>query len=336
MKTYSILGLVRDIGAGNVVAPVMEELRLQGHKTLLLVERGGKAKDVLTTSFTVVPNRAALRKVFAKQRPDVVIVGLSSPRMLENELDAKASLSGVPIVHIEDYWGCHVRSSYRADLYVTVDEMSARFLQGARPGVPVIIAGYHGYTPSAPRLELVRKVEDLRQRTGAKVLVYPDGGPECGALPMLVESLLQTRRPVMLAPKPHPKSSALGHPSGGSWGEWLNRALGPLREVGKVVDFAEPTNEVADCADGVISGYGSIIMRPAMAGKLALTLWTPAVRELLKQETGLDATPLMLHGFPVLEKTQPLDEFLQGPYPMLDLKPFDARVAAAAVLALIT
>ncbi len=333
-KKLSVLALVRDIAAGNVVAPALRVLHERGHKTLLLAEEGGKAKDFMTMPFTVVKDCSALIEAVRSFRPDVIISGLSSPRALEGDLDEHAILSGISLVHIEDYWGCHTRSPYPADIYVTVDAAAGRLLHRARPGVPVAIAGFAGVVPTTPNPELARKMDALRRRTGAKVLVYPDGGPECEqALPMLVQSMLATRRPVLLVPKPHPKSSALAHPEGGTWGEWCERSLEPLRNAGKVADFAEPTNEVADCADGVAGSYGSIIMRPAIAGKLALTLWTPAVWSLLKEETGLDCTPLMLNKtFPVLRKAQPLDDFLLGPHPTLNLKPYDARIAADAVL----
>lgn len=336
MKPRSILSLVRDIGAGNVVVPVMEELRARGHKTLLLAEEGGKAKEVLLAPFTVVNDRTTLLTALRSFCPDIVISGLSSPRVLEEILDKEALHMHLPLVHMEDYWGCHVRSPYEASVYVTVDAMAKRLLMEKHPGVRIAIAGIAGISPKIPHPKLVEKMQKLRRRTGAKVIVYPDGGPECEeALPMLVESILRSGVPIVLVSKPHPKSYVLPHPKGGSWGQWLKRELSPLCEKDMVADFAESSDEeVADCADGVVGSYGHIIMRPVVMGKLALTLWTPAIRKSLRQETGLDATPLMLHRFPVLEQVQPLDDFLQGPYPTLDLKPYDVCIATDAVLSL--
>lgn len=329
-----MLALVRDIGAGNVVAPIMEELRRRGHTTLLLAEEDGRARYGLTGPFTII-NKEMLDARFAGHAPDVVITGLSTPRVLEHTLDVLAKRAGIPLVQVEDYWGCHVRSRHTADLYVTIDTAAERLLQRSRPSAGSVIAGFAGIAPVAVRPELAEVLAVIRRERKTKILVYPDGGPECErALPMLVDSILQTPG-LFLVPKFHPKMDQVTHPEGGTWGQWCRAVLHPLRNCGRVIELAAPTDEVVEAADGVVSGYSTTLIRAAAAGKVALTLWDDIIRKELTCATGLDKTPLMLDGrFPVLKHAMSLDSLLQERQPVLDIKPFDARIAADAIVRL--
>ena len=326
---------MRDIGAGNVVAPVMEELRRRGHTTLLLAEEDGQAHQRLTGPFTVI-NKETLNARFAGHAPDVVITGLSIPRALEHALDVLAKRAGIPLVQVEDYWGCHVRAEVEADLYITVDAAAKRFVEDKHPHAPVAVAGFAGIAPVKPSIELMQAMASLRAG-GRTVLVYPDGGPECKrALPMLVASILRTPG-LFLVPKFHPKMDQVTHPEGGTWGQWCRAVLHPLRNRGSVIELAAPTDEVVEAADGVVSGYSTTLIRAAATGKIALTLWDDIIRKELKCATGLDKTPLMLDGrFPVLKRAMSLDSLLQERQPVLDIRPFDARIAADAITRLVS
>ena len=329
--------LARDMGAGNVLGPVSVELRKRGHDVFLLAEEGGQAMNRLQVPFQVA-DEAALEKLLLAQKPSVIVTGLSSPRMLETRLDQYAECRNVPLVHIEDYWGAHVRSPVLADLVITIDETAKRLVRAARQESRVAVAGFAGIAPVTPRPSLIEKFDAIR-KTGGKILVYPDGGEECQfALPMLVDSILLSETPIYLALKIHPKFKTVPHPSGtGTWDDWCQTKIHPLRERARVLDLSEPTDEVVEAADGVASCYSTLLIRPAAKGKVAITLWDRIIERLLKRETGLDQTPLMLTGqYPVLDGVRSLDDFFAVTWPALDLKPFNASIAADAIEELVS
>jgi len=335
LKPKLVLMLARDMGAGNVLGPTSVELRKQGHDVYMLAEEGGQAMNRLKVPFDVV-DEAALRRKLKTKRPGVIVTGLSSPRCLETHLDEYAACVGIPLVHIEDYWGCHKRTDFSADLVVTVDETAACLAQIANPGHKVVVAGFAGISPVTPNAALFSRMAEVRTR-GGYTLVYPDGGPECElALPMLVQSILRSRTRIVLIPKVHLSFKNVAHPSGnGSWDDWCREQIRPLREKDATLDVSDPTDAVCEVADGVVSCYSSTMFRPAVKGKLALTLWDDFIKAQLLESTGLHQTPLMLAGeYPVLDAPRSLDGLFRS-WPKYDLKPFDAKTAADAILQLL-
>jgi len=176
-------------------------------------------------------------------------------------------------------------------------------IENARLGAAVTIAGKAGMQPVAPNAALMQRFGALRGR-GERVLLYPDGGDESTkSRPMLVQSILRSEVRIVLVPMIHPKFKNAMHPSGsGTWFTWIMNVVQRLRDRDQVLDISAPIEEVADSVDGVASCYGTPIFRPAIAGRLALTLWDEVIAAQLKLETGLDQTPLMFAGYPVLSE----------------------------------
>ncbi len=330
-----VVALVRDIGAGNVIAPVADVLRQRGHSVRLFAEADGQAaKRPQPVPFETLTAKDELEQIVAVERPDIVIAGLSSPRHLEEDLDRIAVARNIPLVHIEDYWGAHVRSPFAADVVITIDAAAAELVRAARPNSRIVLAGFSGITKMAPSQSIADKFAALRQRTGLKYIVYPDGGEECDpALRILVESIQRSRIGFVLIPKIHPKFKDVLTPnSHETWGQWCRRELAPLRNRGMVLECEEPVDELVLAADATASCYSTTLLRAAAAGKGALTLSTPVIKRLLLRETGLSRTPLMMRGgFPILERAMRLDVLLAPPHPRLEIEPFDPIRAADAV-----
>lgn len=332
-----VLALARDMGAGNVIAPTLQELERRGCEIALLAERDGHAKDCLRIPFTIIGDSTSLERTMRTVSPDLCISGLSAPRVLEHELDHVAAREGKPLIHIEDYWGSHTRSNVRADLYLTIDDAAERLVKKTYPQAHVRSVGFAGISAVMPSQTVLSLFRAVRKGRHAKILVYPDGGPESRhSLPRLVEAILRTRSDVVLVPKFHPKFAHVPHPDGGTWEEWCWRVIRPLCEANKTIDMsAYATDEVVEAADGVVSGYSSTLMRAAKAGKVALTVWDEAVSQELEKSTGLRETPLMMRRvFPVLREPHALDDILASPQPVLNLALFDARGAAEEILSL--
>ncbi len=339
-KTF--LAFARDMGAANTVVPIAIQLRTLGHTVFICLDQGGKAVEQYP-SFTAVYQPAYFNYLLGQRKVDAILNGLSSPRGdLELWLDANAPLlRDTPLlVQCEDYWGAHTRSRVAPDALITIDNTARRLARAAGVRSRICTAGFAGVSPVDPSAHIQLVMQQHRAQTpGVQILVYPDGGPECElALPRLVESILQTRAPVMLVPKFHPKFKKVRHPRGGTWDQWCRQQLVPLYNADKVIDVEGPTNQVIACADGVASGYSTLLMRPATTGKLALTLWDGAVETELRKETGLAQTPLMLQRkrFPYLTSVMPLDEFFTVAQPTLALPPLQPGKAADFVLSLLT
>lgn len=345
-KTF--LAFARDMGAANMVVPLGVELRKRGHTVFICLDRGGKAVEQYP-SFTAVYQPAYFDYLMSQRKVDAILNGLSSPRgELESWLDAQAPLlrDAPLLVQCEDYWGAYTRSKVAPHGLITIDRAARRLARGAGMRGHICTAGFAGISPVKADMAIQLAMRQHRVEVpGVQILVYPDGGPECElALPMLVESILQTRASVTLVPKFHPKFKKVKHPQGGTWDGWCRQQLVPLYEAGRVLHIEGPTDQVVACADGVASGYSTLLMRPATMGKLALTLWDPVIEQQLGRETGLKQTPLMLQHarfpewerFPVLTHVTPLDPFFETQQPTLVLPAFQPGKAAAFVLSLLT
>lgn len=334
------LAVVRDMGAANVVGPTAVELRRRGHKVLLFAEKGGKAGECLAhlnIPCGFVKTSEEVKRLVEVYNPNVVISGLSSPCHLELICDLEAAARGIPLVQIEDFWGVHTRSEIEPDLLVTIDDVAAALVRKKySSAVQIVIAGSPGVSSVKPRSSLTTAFDEIHRREGRKIIVFTDGGGQCASgLLLLIECLKLTRIPWVLVPKFHPKFvSSLMPRTNKTWGVYWYNLLEPVRD--HVYERDESTEEVVLAADATASAYSTLLITAAAAGKTALTLWTPMAAERLWAEAKLPETPLMMYrGFPVLRKPQPLDRILAVPPPTLDLKPFDARIAADAILALV-
>ncbi len=323
------------MGGANAIIPMLDELACRGHRTRLLLEGDGAAATRTTTSFIQVTSLEDVQLQFLELHPHVVITGLASPRILENELDRIARDAGVLVVHVEDFWAAHRRAEFVPDLCITVDELAARLIGEDQSGARSVVAGFAGIRNVTPSSEIVDRMHEVRQlHPGTALIVYPDCGPTMElALPRLVASINRTKRPCVLLPKFHPKLVALPRPDGkGTWGEWGTEILTRLRSPHAAVLLEGSVDEIIECADAVASGYSSTLFRKAIKSELALTLWDKAVQANLRAESGLDLPPLMFAGrYPVLDKVRPLDRYFEHCCPAYPLYPFSAPVAADAV-----
>lgn len=339
-----IVVAIRDMGPANVLLPMVQELRGLGHEVHLLIEKDGRATAKLNESlqpYQLVDEGDSPRDILVKLNPDALVTGISSPRVMEAEFDrqARSFSHHVPLVHAVDYWGVEKRAEQPADLYLTIDAVSDTLVRQRWPGrqVSIVQVGFAGITPVKANPDLKARMDSLREKASDKLLVYPDGGPDADpALRHLVSSILETSQRVILIPKFHPKFKDVLREDGTTWGVWCDRVLEPLTMCGRVHMMSEPTDEIIQYADGVASGYSSTLMRPATAGKLALTLWNQSTASELFRQAGLKKSPLMMQGgYPVLAQPKPLDEFFKRQWPKYELQPLNPSIGAQAILALL-
>ncbi|MBC7836232.1 hypothetical protein H7X87_00425 [Acetobacteraceae bacterium] len=338
------MAFVRDNGAASMVGPLVQALRAHKgeHAVGLYADPDGQAGAKLTSlkigfHHFGAANRSESMIRIRQHNVDAVITGLSSPRG-QGEVDAEQTAveSGVPIIQAGDYWGCEVRSHIKPHLFITIDKYAAEMAWCRDPFVKICIAGFAGMAPITPSTELIMKMDELRE-TGAKIIVFPDGGPHAAAgLQLLIESIRRSSIQVILITRFHPKFAGMRMGSSEqTLGEYWESILRPLRLADRVRDFSgHTTDELVMAADGVASGYSTLLMRAAVAGKVPITLWTPATQAFLKEETGLQETPLMMRGgFPVITEPQSLDSLFETTWSEVkDLKVYDPKKAADSVL----
>lgn len=344
--------IVRDVGALNAVGHIVAELRSAGHTVDLFVEEDGASVKRVTgfhSPYMFVGHSFDVEAYFQEAQPRFLIAGLSQPRVLESTFEhaARAAKPCIPVMHVEDFWGGHVRAKgFQADIVVTIDDLGVKLLRQTYPSVCAVIAGFAGVTKVAPPDRLIERMERLRYLApGVHVVIYPDGGPECDpALPNLVQSLLMTRERIAFVPRLHPRFQGrqVSENSSVTWGKWCSEKIKPLRERGLLHHFDATTDEIVEAAlmtgsTCVASCYSSTMFRASNVGACPLTLWTPVIEAQLKNGTGLSKTPLMLYdaGYPVLREPRALDEFLGKSYARTSVTPFDARGGVNAVLALL-
>jgi len=338
-----IVGFVRDMGAGNVVSPILLELQKRKHRTMLYIEKGGKAEGRIKHPAEILGSAEEIELALVRERPDVVIVGLSSPnRNLEGMFEMVARSFGIPVVHAEDYLRAFVRSDMQADLILSIDESAAVLARAECPNAKVVIAGFAGIMPITLRSEVAEEFNRVRRETGAKILYCNDADPRDSesTVKLLVESILLTKIPVRLIFSPHPKYAPVIVAGGRTQGDVLQDVIATLLERGLLMQCPPGADgdEGVMLSDAMCSGYSTLLGRAAASGKTAITLRTPEAARTFKEATGLDETWLMLMkgGFPVIEKPTPLDDILATPVPSFNVKPLDVVIAADAILEIIS
>ncbi len=331
--------VLKDLGPTHVGILLYREIIRRGHEVQCYAE--GNALGLLysheiTFHDYSVCGEEAVSVAFDEENPDGVIVGLSYPTHLEKAFAAEGNRRGVPVVFLEDFWGASCRLTENPRLVLTVNRATALLTSRRHPQAAVVPIGFQGASLPIPSEEVVRRMSDLKSEHGA-VLLFTDGGDQAAPeLSLLLACLRKTHSPFVLIPKWHPKfENALRPGSLETWGKYWESILesdGRGIPVVRVPDV--PTSHLAVLADATFSGFSSILITAASARRHAVTLWTRVTAERLREESGLDRTPLMVEGgFPVVDRPVPL-RFDAEPVPF-HIESIDAVAAVDALLRVI-
>lgn len=333
-----VLASARDMGAANMLVPMVPEFQKRGCDITLLAEEGGIAHNRFNEKgvpYTLTAPISA-EEVLDRHDPKILVTGLAGPRHFENDLDFAARTRGIPVVNLEDYWGVHARSCLEPDLFVTIDETAVALIREKYQSAAVCVAGLISILPFEPRPEIREQFEEMRA-TGVKIVLFADGGLPCEPnLKLTLASLAMTKMPWRLCTSFHPKAVNAKMPgSETTWGERWNSFLRELRNEGMVFDTDARGDETAMLADATCSSYSSLLFLAAAVEKHAISLWTPESEQAFFVATERRKAPLLLkEGYPVLRAPYSLDAILASTPPIFDVKPFDARVAVEAILRL--
>ncbi len=300
-----ILLVSKDIGDTQVVLPVAQVAIREGYEVFVITEgmgapfwlRAGIAPlFVGTSNFEEIPFTLDVGKVMEQVSPDTVVAGLACPINLANQFAKESNHRSVPLIVIEDYWASLVQlTGARPDLVLSPDEFSQDCARSRlEEAVSVQIVGNHAvlpesYTPIAPVREAIAEARKHFDHT----ILYVDSGP-VDEMRLLVRCLLVTPGNWCLIPRFHPKNVDQSTSTGRERAIVYRETLSPVRE--RIVECCGGTSDdVALLADITASGCSSSLSTASGAGKVAISLWTPATQSSFEIETGgLSKFPLAL------------------------------------------
>lgn len=177
-------------------------------------------------------------------------------------------------------------------------------------------------------------LDHLKGNSAKKIFTYIGGDytSTTEQLDLLIKCLERTSDDSRLVVRFHPKwVKVTEEKSGRPYGEIWNEALFPVRERIIVCDGLS-TLEVVVNSDLILSGYSTFLTTAVVAGKTAITLFTPSVKKALQRESVVDKVPFVTLGYAHeviepcdLRRFQPSKKSLQG------LKPYEPKAAYDAI-----
>ena len=337
-----VLG-ARDLASANILNPLIPLLLQSGHKLYICAE--GKALQRFDDAGIVIDFRGTVNDkthpfefdadgLLEREKPDKVIVGLGSPIYTERLLALAANRKGIPVVMLEDFWGSTLvrANDAKPDLLLVVDEYARELGQIAFPNARMEIIG--DAAAVLPPFTNVPAFSRIRQKFDV-IVVFFGGGPDDSEemTRLLIASLEKTTDKWCLIPRFHPKVVDLPSPDGCTYGQVWGDLLSPIADRVEKPDVRS-SEVVVLHSDIIVSNFSKLLGTAAMAGKVALSLRTPAGVAIMKKETGYDSVPHVKMGC-VQEVTAPVDFMsFSSVHPARiakKIRPYDPEIALEAI-----
>lgn len=333
----------KDNGDTKMLLPIAKEA-MRRHRVIIIAEGVGVlhyAKDGLKTFFSDVPDPDPKTNFDVDEllnfiNPDVVLVGFPTQNHLSKQIGSEANKKGIPVVGVEDYWGCVKRNpEIKYSLVLTIDEYAAelaREVVGLEVGIAVVgnhaVPGTDYKSPEA----VLKGMKEIRTRF-KEVFVYCGGGDKhtTEELKLLIASLKLTSSDWCLIPRYHPnekKQMATEIVENRLFVEVWDEMLSQLGERVIRMD-AGNSDDCAVVCDAYFSGMGSSMSTAISCAKPTVAVLTEATKEEIKKAK-LEAVPAVkLGGARVLAAVQDLRPLLIKPPKSVRKKfrPLDAKLA---------
>ena len=324
------------MGSANVTAPLAGMCRQHGLEVVVITE--GLASKTYedagfspyfkgTANWRVEPFTLMPDAVLETVKPDAVVVGLGWPIHLEETFALAANRCKIPLVMCADFWNCVRRNQAVPQLVLAIDEVDARLSSELHKSALVRIVGNPG-VPAAP-IAPAPEVAELR-KSCENVYTFIGGGVNTGKeIEFLVECLKLTTGRWRLIPRFHPKYAKLKPPGGSEtynaiWREMLQ----PFEQWLAYIDGPR-TDAIVVASDLTVSALSTLLATSAQAGKVAVSLDVPTMRDELDEIAGIQEFPLVTLGC-AHRVREPVDLSTLAPMTaehLAKLKPYDARVA---------
>ena len=134
------------------------------------------ALDDLTDSAVRPVGGDVLEGYLRRVAPEVVLTGVSAPGpSLEEAVTHVARRAGVPVIALQDYWGCcHDDRRAVPDLWLVLDDEAARLTRAQYPHVPCEVVGSprHDDLAFSQLVPLQRGAVERRQRGGPSLVMF--------------------------------------------------------------------------------------------------------------------------------------------------------------------
>lgn len=254
-----------------------------------------------TVDFRDYPFTLDAKACFEKMKPDVVVVTMSSPINLEDQIGEAANALGIPVVALNDFWGGLTRAKKtKADLMLAIDKVDAaaagRHFKGSH-NFKISVVGNHAVNKArslSPSAEIQIRMAELKRRFG-KVILFAGGGAEyTGAeINLLVECLKKTPGAWVAIKRYHGKHMNRTAPDGRTWKEVWDEQFAALGD--RVIELTTPEGDaVAKLCDCAISGFSTMMTTAVASYKSAVALITPETKKSFEAQTTFRRYPLSI------------------------------------------
>lgn len=344
MNPQRFVVAARDMASANILKPLIPLLVQNGHSVFTCAE--GKALQWFDEAGIAIDFRGTINNsmepfvfdadaLLEREKPHKVIIGLGAPNYIEPLLALAANRKGIPVVMLEDFWGStFVRArTAKPNLLLVVDEYAQQLAHDSFAGTRVEIVG--DAAAVLPPFHNESAFSQLRREFDLLVVFFGSGfddTPEM--LELLISSLQKTGTNWCVIPRFHPKAIKVPSPQGSTYGEMWEGLLAPIAD--KVRRPEVKSSEVVVLhSDICVSNFSKLLGTAAMAGKVALSLKTPAGVAVMRRETGYDDVPHVKMGC-VHEVSAPTDLMLFNPihpaHIANKIRPYNPEIALQAIL----
>lgn len=274
--------------------------------------------------------------VFEREKPDILVSGLSYPINVESLFMEAGKRIGIPVVAIDDNWGSFNRSHIVADLYLTIDRLGKNMIKTSVYKGSVAHVMGDIVLDSSEDEATRRLVEGFREEYGAVVVLLGSGGKESvEVFKIATDSLRKSadrKRRFVVFPRFHPKALGIS--------EDLKRMASSLGDRAVFLEGNFKTESLCSFADVSIGLTGSGLRAAASNRRLPVCVSTQEGAERLLFEGGQDIHPLVSIGaaldlrassdlFSRLDREAPKIIRAQNKY--LEMVPFDPKGATKMI-----
>lgn len=284
-----------------------------------------------------------LEALFTRDDYDVVVVGISSlasaGHALEENAAKMARSHGIPVVFIDDDFGCFNKHLLVPDLYLTINSLSEKLIREKHACANIAIVGDNavGITPSN---KAITSLEEIRAGGKKVALLYCHKNPQTEAAAEYALACLKKSPDFVLIPTLHP----------GSPPEFIERCKGRISEFqadhSNSVRYLEgvSSDHIATLADITFGTHGTGIRVACYSGQTPILAWSRDIGSLLKDDVGTTHYAISKVAIEITSNNiKPFSELLEEDKPLLAKRrefissppSFSAEAALEAILGIL-
>lgn len=321
-----LLFVSKDMGAAEMGIPLAEAAKAEGYEVVMVVEGLAAARYESkgfspffkgTVDFRDIPFTLDGEALVKSVNPAVIIITMSSPINLEDQIGAAANTLGKPLVAVNDFWGGLTRAKKaKADLMLAIDEVDANAARTYfKHQFDIAVVGNHAVRKAralSPSKEIQEKMRNIRGRY-RRVILFSGGGVDFTGpeIELLVSCLQLTPGSWVVIKRYHGKHMNRIAPDGRTYHKVWDEQFAPLGNHTIEVQTDEG-DAVAALADCTISGFSTMMTTAVASYKRAISLVTPESTASLKKQTTLNRYALSVASLvPEVTTAQNLMPFIE-------------------------